>query len=162
MNPKDFVTLGQFKELLVLFRQALSHNLPESADEILTFAREIVDNLARNQALIQPLTENPENVKEITTNLLKYFHAVAERTQSHTEDEKGAAAARDGEIRLMWRLWPVLHRLLVLQSNIDFDHDDYDQKAAELYGIVAQSMESPRAVRILKECIDLVLPLPGA
>ena len=162
MNPKDYVTLEQFQELLGLFRQALKNDLHDSADEILTFARQIVDNLSRNQALIQPLTENPEAVKEITANLLKYFHSVAEHRQSQTEDEVNAAARRDNELRLMWRLWPVLHRLLVLQSNVDFDHQDYDQKAAELYGIIAQSLESPRAVRLLIECIDQVLPLPGA
>lgn len=162
MNPKDFVTLEQFNELLVLFRQTLKHDLHESADEILTFARETIDNLSRNQALIQPLTENPEAVKELTANLLKYFHAVAERRQSNKENEDGGVARRDNEIRLMWRLWPVLHRLLVLQSNVDFDHEDYNQKAAELYGVIAQFMESRRAVQLLKECIDQVLPLPGA
>ena len=162
MNSEEYVSLDQFNELLDLFAKALQHDAYETAEEILIYARDIIDNLNRNQSLVQPLSEKPDKVRALSTRLLNYFRAVAEHTVPKVVNSDMTAERRETEIRLMWRLWPVLHRLLILQSNVDFDHENYNQKAAELYGILAGTMESPHAVRIFKECIDQVLPLPGA
>ena len=162
MPIHDEMDFEEFKEVLHLFRKTLQLDLLENADQLLSVARETIENLNQHQSLIQLLTANPLEVKTITADLLENFHAVAERAQSqlpHTADEE---TKRKAEIGLVWRLWPVLHRLLTLQSNIDFDHDDYNKKASELYGGIAQLMESPVAVQVLKTNFDQILPLPGA
>lgn len=154
------VSLREFIEILQLFEESLRHDFVDAADEILKYARGIVDQLKHNSNLMESLIQKPETVKRLATNLLVYFHHVAEEGITKADNPHNSSEAQNQKIQLMWRLWPILHRLLILQIEAEHDSDDYTEKAAELYGIITQAMESPNAVKLLKAVYEDVFPLP--
>lgn len=160
MNAETNASLTEFLEVLQLFEQSLKHDILDSANELLSYARKIIDGIGRNRTLSASLSERPETVKRLVSALLEYFHQVAESLVPGADTPHRQSEQQDKKIQLMWRLWPVLHRLLVLQSNVDSDSDEYNTKASELYGVLSQAMESPHAVALLRESYAEVFPLP--
>ena len=160
MTTDQTLTFDEFKEVLNMFLLALRHRNYELADELLAYARQIVDHLRRNHELVNALVDRPETLKALVADLLKLFHDISENTIRLEIAGRNPPEDRDKRIKLMWCLWPVLHRFLIQQADTD-PGGDYEQKVAELYGVLAQALESPHAVALLQSCIGDVLPLPA-
>ena len=153
-------SISEFIEVLHLFDHAIRHDMVDVADEIIKYARDIIERLRFNRGLLSALTDKPDVIKSLVGKLLNYFHNVAEGAITRADNEHHQSDIEHKKIKLMWQLWPVLHRLLILQIDSEPDSEDYTEKAAELYGIITQAMESQVATKMLREIYEDVFPLP--
>ena len=104
------------------------------------------------------LVTKPETLKSIVSNLLGFFQVQADSIVNSADVPHCQSAELDDRIKLMWSTWPVMNCMLAMLEEVDLD--GYSDKAAEMYGILSQALESPHATEILKAKFSEVFPLP--
>lgn len=130
------------------------------ADAVLTATEGIVDGLDDNDELRKYIRDNPTKLNTLVSGFLSNFHLAVEHCVMRSSAGAATDSYNDERVRLMWRVWPPLHRILSLQADCDGDMSQYTANTAELYGVLGQAMESKYAMEHLLAVYDKVFPLP--